>query len=296
MTVTMSAAPNTVAGVCHDVRRIVSQNLNDELAFVATDYTPGDATLTLKSVPKRVGPGSILSWHESTLYVISTSGSGALEVMSGYDGGQDIAIPANAPLRVNPRFTDYTLFQSVASAVGAMAAPANGLYSIAKQYVSGTLNDDFYPIPEEYREKVVRVLSVSERTDGGNDWAKISDYRVSLSPGNEHLRIFADALQYEIVYALEIVKPSAFDDDLVEDCGLSGSMLDIPALGAAAMLMNGQEARRVQQRAQGDPRRAEDVPITGATTAARELRRSFERRIDEEHTRLVGMFPYRRMT
>lgn len=292
----LTMAGSTVGGVCHDVRRMLSANLNDQLLFVASDYTPGSGTLSLKALSSRIGPGSLLSWHESTLYVISTGQGTTVEVMAGYDGGPDIEIPAGTPLRLNPRFTDYTLFNAVAQAVGTMASPSNGLYAVTKDYVSGLFDDSVYPIPEEFRERVVRVLSVCERTDDGQDWARISDFRVSLTPGNEHIRIFSEAQRFEIVYALELMKPTAFTDDLVEDCGLSGPMLDIPALGAAAMLMSGQEARRNQQRAQGDPRRAEDVPITGALNVARDLRRTFEQRINEEHTRLVGMFPYRRAT
>ena len=293
---TLSMAASTVGGVCQDVRRMLSANLNDQLLFTAADYTPGDDTLSLKAISSRVAAGSLLSWRESTLYVISVGQGSTVEVMAGYDGGPDIPIPAGTPLRLNPRFTDYTLFQSVVQAVGAMAAPSNGLYAVTKDYVSGLFDDSIYPIPEAYRDRVVRVLSVMERSDDGQDWARISDFRVSLTPGNEHLRIFSDAQRFEIVYALELMKPTAYTDDLVEDCGLSGPMLDIPALGAAASLMTGQEARRNQQRAQGDPRRAEDVPITGALSVARDLRRAFQQRIDEEHTRLVGMFPYRRAT
>lgn len=275
---------------------MLSQNLNDELVFLSSDYASGDGVLGLRSVPKRLAAGSVLSWHESTLYVISVSANGSVEVMPGYDGGPDIAIPQNAPLRVNPRFTDYTLYQSVAAAVGAMASPLNGLYGVVTQNVSGTRSDDFYPIPVEYRDKVIRVLSIAARSDSSNDWTWVTSYRLALTPGNEHIRIFTDALSYQITYAVELIKPTSFTDDLVLDCGLSGTMLDIPALGAAAMLMSGQEARRSHQRAQGDPRRAEDVPITAAGSAARDFRRSFDERIADEHSRLIGMFPYRRTT
>jgi hypothetical protein len=295
-TMSMSAPISSVAGAVHDVRRTLSQNLNDELAFTVDNYAPGSTTMQLKAIPRRLGPGSILSWHEATLYVVSVSESSSqIEVLSGYDGGPDIAIPANTPLRVNPRFTDYTLFQSIAAAVTAMASPANGLFGVQVETVTGMKTDDFYPIPSAYASRVLKVLKVSGRSDGSRDWTdvRLSDYIVSLTPGNQHLRIFTDALQYEIVYAVQIAKPTSYDADLITDCHLSESMLDIPALGAASVLMYGQEARRVNQRAQGDPRRSEDVPITGATGAARDLRRAFEQRIDEEHIRQISLYSYK---
>ena len=104
---TLTMPANTAGGVCQDVRRMLSANLNDQLLFLADDYTPGDGTLTLKSLTSRVAVGSLLSWHEATFYVVSVGQGSTVEVLTGYDGGPDIAVPAGSPLRVNPRFTDY---------------------------------------------------------------------------------------------------------------------------------------------------------------------------------------------
>ena len=292
----MSAAVSSVAGVAHDVRRTVSQNLNDAIAFTAEPYVPGSGTVTLKSIPKRVGPGSVLSCGEATLYVVSVGSSSAkIDVMPGYDGGPDAPIPSNAPLRVNPRFTDYTLFRVISQVVGSMASPSLGLFAVKTETRTGMATDDFYPMPAAYADKVIRVLTVESSSDNAHDWVPMrrDQMLVSYVPGNRHLRLFNDALQYKIVYAVEITPPVSYSSDLITECGLSQTMLDIPALGASATLMSGQEARRVHQRAQGDPRRSEDVPITGATAAARDLRRLFERRVDEEHTRQINLYSYR---
>lgn len=290
----MSTVQTSAAAACQGVRRMLSQNLNDELVFLVDDYTPGLEKLTLKALTRRLGPGSILSYREATFYVVSVSTtSSRVEVVSGYDGGQDISIPAGTALRVNPRFTDYTIFDHVAASVGALSSPAYGLFGVRVDTVTGMRVDDTYPIPAAYAGTVQKVLKVSQRDSGSDDWEPVSDYAVSLTPGNEHVRIFTDALQYEIVYATRIEKPSSFDSDLIADCGLSSSMLDIPVLGAASVLMFGQEARRVNQKAQGDPRRAEDVPITGALGAARDLRRTYEQRIEQEHARQISLYSYR---
>ncbi len=290
---TLSAVPGTVGSACHDVRRMLSQNLNDELVFLDQPYSPGDSTLRLKAVTRRIGPGTTLSWQGATFYIVAASNTFEVEILSGYDGGEDISVPAGTPLRVNPRFSDYTLFRSLCSAINSMSNPINGLFGTAVEYFTGMQADDYYPIPPSLAGSVQRVLKVSERYDSGTDWARTSDFAVSLSPGNEHIRLYSGALQYEVVFAVGLREPTSFTDDLVADCGLRPSMLDIPALGAASLLMYGQEARRVQQRAQGDPRRAEDVPITGATGAARDIRRVFEQRMDEECARLISLFPYR---
>lgn len=285
----LTASPSSMSGLCAGVRRFLSQNLNDELAVTAQDYTPGDAAVVLHTVGKRIGPGSLLSWHEATLYVVSVSTtSNTVEVISGYDGGPDVAIPAGTVLRVNPRWTDFTLFNTLSSVIGSMSSPSNNLYGLAKEYKTGMALNFFYPVDPTIAARMLRVLQVRERTNASTDWARISEYEVSQVPGNQHLRIFTYAIEYEIQYAVKIQKPTSFADDAITVCGMADTMLDIPVLGAAAALMMGQEARRVHQRAQGDPRRSEDVPITGAANSASQLQRLFNQRVDEEYAALIA--------
>lgn len=298
MTTPMSASPTSIGGLMMQTRRYLSQNLNDELVFTADPYTAGQSSIVLKGLPRRLGPGSLLSWGQSTLYVISssTSVSNTVEVMAGYDGGPDVDIPANTPLRLNPRFTDYTLFSMLSDSIASLSSPGTGLYGIVAETFAGMRTDDFYPIPATVNgpdpANVLRILQVRSRTDGSRDWTRTTEFITSMTPGNQHIRIFADALAHEVTYAVRFRKPMSVLDDVVADCGMTDTMVDIPVLGVAATLMQGQEARRVNQRAQGDPRRAEDVPITGAMSSGRELYRMYRDRVDEEHSRLVQRFSY----
>jgi hypothetical protein len=291
----MSASPDTVAGAMQAVRRMLSQNLNDEIAVVGQDYAPGAETIALRVTPRRFGPGTVLSWHDATLYVVDSSPSG-VTVIDGYDGAPGCIVPAGTPMRVSPRFSDYTLFQTICEQVDLLSSPANGLYGVVSERFPGMRTDDYYPIPVTAQgpssDSVLKVLSV-RTSDNVRDWTNCGNYTVALNSQNPHLRIFADTSDVEVTYAVKIAPPTSYTDSLVTDCGLPRSAIDVPALGAAATLMWGQEARRVNQRAQGDPRRAEDTPITGATNAARELARRYRDRLDEEHARLVQRNPYR---
>lgn len=293
----MSAAPDTVAGVMQSVRRLVSQNLNDELTIVAEEFTPGDAVLKTSYTPKRLGPGSVLSWRDATLYVLDPTASG-VTVIEGYDGSPGCTIPAGTPMRVSPRFSDYTLFEAVCEQVDLLSSPVNGLYGVVSESFSGMRTDDYYPIPMTddgpSAASVLKVLGVRTATSSSYDWTACGTFTAVLNNAIPHLRIFTAAQHIEVTYATKIIRPTAYDDSLVTDCGLPSSAIDIPALGVAATLMWGQEARRVNQRAQGDPRRAEDVGLTGATNAARELARRYQQRIDEEAARLMQRNPYRR--
>lgn len=294
MTVTtLAATPTSIAGLCAATRRLLSQNLNDELAFLSEPYEPGDTSVALRAKTKRLGPGSVLSWGDNTFYVVGVStSSAAVEVVNGYDGAPSAAAAAGSPLRVNPRFSDYTIFENVASVIASLSSPANGLYGVYQQEVNGTVVDGYYPVPDEIFDYVIKALRVESRTNSSQDWIREVNYTAVLGGPDKAVRIFSEALQYRITYALKFLRPQTFSDDAIIDCGLQPSMIDIPPLGAAAVMMQGQEARRAHQRAQGDPRRAEDVPITAATASARELQRMFRNRIDEEHAALIAVNPY----
>lgn len=286
---TMTASGTSVAGLCQSVRRNLSQNLNDELVVTLSEYTPASGTISFATTNRRVGPGTLLSWREATLYVTAVgTGSDTADVISGYDGGSDVIIPAGTPLRINPRFTDYTIFVAVSDAMREMVSPVNGLYFPCTYTFPG--GEGFLPIGDNIK----RVTEVRARA-GTDDWVRLgpSEFTVSLDPQNTHVRVFVSAQEYQVVCAAGFVMPTSFDDDVVDDCFLLPSMVDIPVLGASATLMYGQEARRVQQRAQGDPRRAEDVPMTGAASAGRDMRRMFQQRIDEEHAKLIAQTSYR---
>jgi hypothetical protein len=226
--------------------------------------------------------------------VIESTATG-VSVIEDYDGSPGCTVPAGTPMRVSPRFTDYTLFETVCEQVDLLSSPLNGLYGLVSERFAGMQTDDYYPIPVTSQgppaASVLRVLAV-RTSDNVRDWKETGHFTVALNSSSPHMRIFADTQQIEVTYATRITRPTAYEDSL-SMCGLPESAFDIPVLGAAATLMWGQEARRVNQRSQGDPRRAEDVPITGATNSARELARRYQARIDEEHARLLQRNPYR---
>ena len=182
----MSTVPSSAAAACQGVRRMLSQNLNDELVFLVDDYTPGLEKLTLKALTRRLGPGSTLSYREATFYVVSVSTtSSRVEVVSGYDGGQDIPIPAGAALRVNPRFTDYTIFDHVAASVGALSSPAYGLFGVRVDlgFARGRLNfikdynldGESYPVESE----LVLLAPISKNISFTMEMNYRDDFRAS---------------------------------------------------------------------------------------------------------------------
>jgi hypothetical protein len=79
----------------------------------------------------------------------------------------------------------------------------------------------------------------------------------------------------------------------VDSLGLSESMTDLACMGAAIRLIHGGEAGRLDRTAQGESRRAQEVPPGAATQAAFGLERRYTNRLRSETQRLQSDFPIR---
>ena len=80
---------------------------------------------------------------------------------------------------------------------------------------------------------------------------------------------------------------------MVTDLGMPERMRDIPVLGAQARLMALREPRRGFYESQGQPRRAEEVPVGAQTASARSLMALRDGRIQSEAALLMSQFPTR---
>jgi len=81
--------------------------------------------------------------------------------------------------------------------------------------------------------------------------------------------------------------------DLVDDVGLSETMLDLLTLGVKMRLMVDAEIDRSSRQVQDDPRRAEEVPPGAGLQSAEALRTLYTRRRNEEIARLRRLYPLR---
>lgn len=81
------------------------------------------------------------------------------------------------------------------------------------------------------------------------------------------------------------------DDDVIDDWGLSRSMVDIVSLGTAARLLQDAEAVRTDTESLGESRLAAEVPPTYLTNTATALRRMADTRIRQEAMRLRSRYP-----
>ena len=189
----LATDPTSVARQIADTRRLLSASLTDEFTTLAEPYVAGTGTLTLSTVPKRLGPGTVLSSGAATFYVLANVSS-QCTVIAGYEGNPDVNVAAGSVVRWSPRFTDYQLFTVLKSVIGSLSSPSNGLFGIAKW--QDVRDDEMYPIPDALLPYITRILQVRSKTTE-DDWSIDGAYTVSLSPGSEYVRVYNYALMHE---------------------------------------------------------------------------------------------------
>ena len=274
------------------VRAMVSGQQADRLTILSEDWLVGGSTISVAYPVEGLGVGSVLSAGLMTFQVAvqPRSAGGPFTVIANPGGEPVMPVPSGSVVRVSPRHTDRSIFDHLNTQVLAMGSPSNGLWSVRHWTADVNMVNDMYPFPVG-AEDVTGVLSVLHRPVGDTEnWVNLDRYTVQRPGGQPVVFVHEHVAWGTLAFTGKApFKPAAhLTDDPVGVCGLSASMLDIPVLGAAGMLLMSDEGRRVSPKVQGDPRRANELPPTSATAAARDLLRQRDQRIDAEASRLTA--------
>lgn len=283
-----------------EVRDHLEGNSSDDANLLASPYTAGSGTLTVTDALGNIGPGAYLSIGLNTLLVTGVNQlTKTATVIGGQRGSTDANAAANAMVRVNPRFTDFQIVREINRHLPTLSAPRTGLYQVA------TTTLDYDGPTEGYNlagvTGLIRVLEVRRETYGATlAWPTVETtmwdvYRSAPSDfaSGTALRVRGvdTGLTVQVVYA-KTFTALAYDLTInVNTTGVSTEQEDIPPLGAAIRLMSGREVARNQRSAQGDSRRAEEVPPSAVGRSYAGLVGLWEARVAEESSRLRAQFP-----
>lgn len=106
-------------------------------------------------------------------------------------------------------------------------------------------------------------------------------------------RLFEESTTLNLVAAMPFDLSTFTEATTIDTVGLSGSMTDLACMGAAVRMMLGGEAGRLDRTAQGEPRKAQEVPPGAAMSAAYGLQRNYTNRLRSEVQRLQADWPVR---
>lgn len=287
----------TIANLVADARRLTYGSMTEQINLIQTSAVGGTGTLEMELDVTGITPGSILSSGLNVWYVKGVnSGSNEVYVVPGYDDSPEVAVTAGDKVIIKPRVTTWYLFNAINDEIRKMSSPMNGLYRVGTWVTDVSPTYQTYEVPSEALD-MTNILRVRYRWPGTPDvWSDVrtSSYRWMVSETGNKIQLLVNipsGTEIEFTYKAPFVEATSLSDDPVGDCGLAATMLDIPAIGAAATLLKTTDSRRNQISAQGDARRAGEVPSGANLSNASFMDREYKMRVQDEYTRLINRFP-----
>jgi len=288
----------TIGDTVTRTKRLLSSNTRTELDAVETAISSAaTTTLHLKYQTDGIRAGSYISVGSptigyETMYVHSRNGEYAT-VQRGVDGSTAMSsIDSGVDIEVEPRFSGHQIFEAVKDAIRAL--PENlfavnvveASFGTSDQAVAVTLSNGF-----------IRILSATRTARSSED--RLLKFNVTMQEYNGTYKLVRQeglekAVTAYVTYAYPFVTGTlAITTDLVDDVKLSSEMQDIPALGAAASLVLGEESTRLDLHAAGDSRGDGALNPGDRMRYSMVLQGQYQRRISEEARRLMSQYGIR---
>lgn len=294
----------TVADAITRTKRLLNSNTRTELDAVHTEINSSATTVRLKYQTDGIRAGSYLSLGGSasvapeTVYVHSRNGEYAT-IQRGVDGSTAVTWAANTLIEVEPRFTEFQIYEAVKDSIRAIP---NNLYGISSAETSITttataVNFDvsstgFFHVlqatrsPKSKKERWIKANVKIYRDMNTTDFA--SGWMLAMQEELEK------DVTVRVTYAHPFITSTLnLNTDLVSTVKMEVEMQDIPSLGAAATLMLGEESNRLDLHAMGDSRG--DSALTAGDRARHSmlLQAQYDRRVSQEARRLMSLYGVR---
>ena len=292
-----------IADVVRHVKRLVNSNTRTEqdVLKVAIADTSDDTTFILKRDTTGIRTGSYISVNNAagtnlpeTMYVYERNDVN-VTVRRGIDGSYTRAWEADTSIiEVEPRFTEWQILESVRDAIQAL--PDN-LYAVA------TTTADFSTTKQSVTSSALattgfsQILSATRTARSGED--RLLAFNVKIQEyGGAYEVIRQESIEKAVTAQLTYAHPFVSttldpDTDLVSTVGMTVEMLDIPALGAAASLLLGEESVRLDLHSQGDSRSDAAVAAGDRARYSLVLQALYDRRVSQEARRLMAKYGIR---
>ena len=288
----------TVNDIVVRTKRLLNSNTRTELNNfgVATLALSTDSSLTLSYQTDGIRAGSYISVGDGTtepesMYVRSRNGL-AIEVIRGVDGSAPAVWGTDALIEVEPRFTEHQILEAVRDSIRAMP---NNLYAVDNVAVSFSTTQQSVTTP--FLKGFTQVLSATRTARTGED--RLIRFNIKVQQyGNDYEVIRQEGIEKavtaQVTYAHPFVTATLAPDTILEGTvGMPVELQDIPALGAAATLVLGEESLRLDLHSQGDSRNDAAVAAGDRARYSMVLQAQYDRRVSEEARRLMSKWGVR---
>jgi len=294
----------TVGDAVTRTKRLLNSNTRTELDAIHTTITAAATTIRLKYQTDGIRAGSYISVGDDTqgyetMYVHARNGEYAT-VQRGVDGSTAVAFTGDVTdtdvvdtaIEVEPRFTAHQIHEAVKDAILAMP---NNLYGVDTTEVSFSTTQQ--AITTAFSKGFNQVLSATRTARSGED--RLLAFNVKVQEYDGAYKVIRQegiekAVTVNLTYAHPFVTGTlTLGTDLVSTVGMTAEMIDIPALGAAASLLLGEESLRLDLHSQGDSRSDAAVAAGDRARYSLVLQAQYDRRVSQEARRLMSKWGIR---
>lgn len=302
--------PTLASDLIESTRRHLLTGQPEKLNRLAASLSSSATSFALTYDVTSIQAGTILAIELEEIFVFSVDAVSKTiqDCARGYNGSTQAAHASTTIVTSQPKFSQFRILQAINDDLKDLSSPLNGLYQLK------TVDITFNPVTYGYNmagvaSNLISIQEVRYRTTGPEKtWPSINSYALLRDasatgtfgdfPSGSALVIYEGAqpgYPIHVVYRAPFTALSNLTDDAELVGGLAPTMLDIPPLGAAIRLVAGREVKRNFTEAQGEPRRAEEVPPQAVMQSVRGLQALRQQRIMAEATRLQRAHSYERV-
>jgi hypothetical protein len=294
------------------VKEVESRALSgfrQDMTVLGADCLVSDTTITLAAgvAAPSVEAGAMVEVDYELMAVLARLSASTAQVRRAVLNSAAAFHASGTPLVVNPRFPAVDIVRAVNEDIDDLSGPTNGLYQMKVLALTYNPAITGYDLPGLTNDDVLEVRELRAWDYGSqqawpliptSDWKLERNASYDVFPSGLSIKVYNRAfpgrpirVQYKAPYSTPLADP---DDDVAETTGLHAQAHDIPVLGAAYRLMMFRELKRSFTEAQGEPRRAAEVPVGSSLTALKGIQQLRGERIANERERLNKMHKQQR--
>lgn len=285
--------------IIDEVLRLLLSGQREEMNKLSGNVGAGSTTLTFKYEMGGIRAGALVDIDLETYRVweVDTQNKTAT-VEPGYTSTDTSPHSDGSLVYVNPRMSRASIFKAINDEIVSLAA--EGLYTMDSYEFTFTGARQEYDFPAQSPQGVYDVrMSVPGPENRWRSvqvwkWQPSSDKTTFPSGQSLYVPMGLPGRTMQVLYKRGFTRLLSPDDDVAQASNVPPEMQDIIAPGALLRLGMVREIKRNFTEAQGDTRRATEVPPNAVAQSFNGARQFRSQRIDDERARLMMKWPLTR--
>lgn len=288
---------STAGALLDRVQRQLLSGVVEERNKLATAVDADDTSFVMSYELGGLRAGTVFEIGSELCYIWeAVGGTKTLTVERGYGGTTAASHSIGAVVTVNPRFPRQQMLDALNADIDDLSSPVNGLFRVVAQDV--TYNGSDRQVNLTSASSVIDLIDVRVRYMA-DDYPFIRGVRLQRDlPTSDFASGFAIVFDDDCVagslrvrYKAPFVRASSTSSNLQSACYVPETMEDILEMGVMMRMVAGREIRRNFTEAQGDTRRAEEVPPGAVRDSLTNILRLRRDRILAEKAKLTRQYP-----